>query len=848
MAHPRPEAKPSGADGDATQRKLSELVARQNYSQALRLCEQALRRQPDRILSPTPAQLWILEANQALEQQQPKRAETAFSRALALEPGGEALLGMARLRLAQDRPEQALGLLEQAFQAGQLAPEYAGAYLKLLLLQGQNQRVRTLLRERSQCFQSQQIHWAAGVLSLQEGNPSQARRQFQQMAAPATPGDHRAVWRAWALAEAGDPQAAAEALKGSDHPACAALALDLAARGDQHCAGLLSGMRLSPQQAARLTALELLQQLRQNRPLQAAELLLAHERQLLNAFPELAPLRRPLLVQAGQQALEQGAPSAAIRYWRPIVDRPTFDADLALRLYPLLIAGDDDDELQEAERLSELLLSWLRRAARANPADWPEPLLSTTLAQLHCWLANAQMRLGWHQQARRSIEQAAQLAPDHADVSGCRGLLADCGGDTAAAIPLLWRAVEAGTSLVPIFHVLSEILAEEGRLEERQRLLRDHGARFGVSAPLETELEDALPRWLEVLSEADALALANTLSALPPGGGAGIAALRIFDAHVFAPGGLGAGGTAAVNLRKLDLQLLKASAAWNALLAELPPQQQVEALVALVAAILRFCRRGGKALAAEISGRLQQLEQLLASAEPATAERARRGLLLLLGLGLKRGESPQARARPLLRECHNPGRQLAQALLELRLIGSTRPWQEMVRELRRQDPGEPLLSLALATMERSFTTPYSRLRDQAFEQARRQQDREALAACRREQAWIEAKFDRDCALRRARSLADDPLWRKRIANMDLKAMLRDSLAATGCDPVSEAELERLLPLFERQLQEAYARMGPAEFDRQVREQAMERRPQAEKPPERPPPPRPKPRRRTFMDL
>lgn len=837
------------ADSAPTQRKLTELVAQRHYSQALRVREQALRRHPDWSLSPGEAQLCCLEGRQALEQQQPKRAEAAFNRALALVPGGEALLGLAQLQLQQQQPQRALALLEHAFQAGELAPELVGAYLKLLLLQGQESTVRRLLREQPQRFQSQHLHWAAGVLALLEGNPTHARRQFERMAAPATPGDHAGVWRAWALREAGDTQAAAAALQGIDHPAGAALALDLAAAVEQHPASLFEGPRRHPPPPQQLQALELLQQLRQGRLLQAAERLLRQERALVSAWPELETLRRPLLLLAGQQALEQEAPSEAIRCWRPIVDRPTLDPDLALRLYPLLIDSDDEDELQEAERLAALLLSWLRRAARAAPADWPEPLLSTTLARLHCWQADAQMRLGMRQQAGRSVEQARQLAPDHADVCGCRGLLAAMNGATDAAIAQLWQAIEGGCSNTAVFPVLEEILEAEGHLEERQRLLREHGPRFGVSASAVTEPDEGPPLWLVALSEADALAMANTLSALPGGGGGGLAALRIFNDHLTASAGRGSGGDAPVNLRRLDLQLAPASAAWDALLASLPPQQQVEALIAMVAAVHRYCRRSGKALAAEISARLLQLEERLASGEAATAERARRGLLLLLGLRLKRGESPDEPAQRLLRDCAQPERQLPLALLDLRLLGSTRPWQAMVQELQRHAPDHPLLSLALATMERSFTSPYSRLSERAFEQARTQQDREALAACRREQAWIEAAFDREQARRRARSLADHPLWRKCIAGVDLRALLRRSVLEQGGDPPSEAELARLLPEFERELREAFARMGPEAFDRQVRELAGAPRHEAWAPPDPPPPPpRPARRRRTFMDL
>jgi len=851
-------AQAPGGDPAATQRKLSDLLARSQYSQALRVREQALRRHPDWSLSPGEAQLWCLEGRQALEQLQPKRAEAAFARALALAPGGEALLWLARLRLDQRQPQQALALLEEPFNAGELAPELAGAYLKLLLLQGQEQTVRTLLREQPGRFQSQQLHWATGVLSLLEGNPAQARRQFARMAAPASPGDHSAVWRAWALREAGEAKAAAAVLKGADHPACVALALDLAACSEQSLDTLQAGSLEHPPPPEKLRGLDLLHQLRLGNQLQAAALLLTHERLLLAAFPALAALRRPLLLLAGQQALEREAPGEAIRCWRPIVDRPALDPNLALRLYPLLIDGDDDDDWQEAERLAGLLLSWLRRAARDEPAAWPEPLLSTTLARLHCWQADPQIRLGMRRQARSSVEQARQLAPDLPDVVGFQGLLTLLTGSTDAAITQLWQAIERGSSTRALFLVLEGALDEEGRQEERQRLLSQHGPRFGVSAALEPQPDDGPPLWLVVLSEADGLAMANSLSAHADGSGGGLEALRIFSDHVSAPRGKESAGGPVVNLRRLDLQLKQASVRWDALLAGLQPVEQLEALTAIVAAIVRFCRRSGKALEAEIGARLLQLEAHLDASDAAMADRALRSLLLLLGLRLKRGERPDEPAGRLLRGCPRPERLLPLALLDLRLLTSTRPWQGMVRELQRQDPDNPLLSLALATMERSFTTPYDRHSELAFEQARRQQDREALAACRREQAWIEAAFDREQVRRRARSLADDPLWQKRFSQIDPMAMLRQMLEQHGMGPTSDAELETLLPEFERQLREAFARMGPDEFQRQVLEQARakqerewerernrEREPDAQ---QRPPPAGRTRRRRTFMDL
>jgi len=798
-----------GVDSAVTQRKLSNLVAQGRVSQALRVREQALSRHPDWTLTPSEAELWCLEGRQAVDRAEPQRAEKAFARALAL--------------------------LAEAFQSGQLGSNLTGSYLKLLLLQGEEQQVRTLLREQPRRFQSQQIHWAAGVLALLEGQPAQARRQFERMVAPASPGDHAAVWRAWALSQQGDSQAAAALLQGAHHPAATALALHLAAASAAHPATLLAGLGCPPPPQQAL-GLELLHHLRQGNHLQAADLLLSQEARLLKALPPLAQLRRPLLLLAGQQAFEQQAPSEAIRCWRPIVDRPAFDADLALRLYPLLIEGDLHD-LQEAERLAGLLLHWLRRCARDTPAAWPEPLLSTTLARLHCWQADPQMRLGMGQQAHRSVEQARQLAPDLAEVTGCRGLLAETSGATDEAIPLLWQALEAGCGHRPVFHVLEEILEAEGRQEERRRLLREHGPRFGVStAALDPALQDAPPLWLLALSEADGLAMLNTLSSHPASSGAGLEALRIFSDHVGAPRSRTARGDSTLQLRKLELQLASASQAWDALLPGLTPRQQVEALTAMVAAMLRFCRRG-KALTVAIDARQLQLAGHLSSADPATADQALRALLLLLGLRLKRGERPDEFAGRLLCGSPQPERSLPLALLDLRLLTSTRPWQGLVQSLQRQDPDNPLLGLALATMERSFSSPYNRLSERAFAQARSQQDRQALAACRREQAWIERAFDRENARRRARSLADDPVWQRRFAKLDLKELLRRFAEENGVSEVGDADLEAMLPEFERQMREAFVRMGPEAFDQQMLNQG---------PP--PPPPLPARRRRTFMEL
>jgi hypothetical protein len=130
-------------------------------------------------------------------------------------------------------------------------------------------------------------------------------------------------------------------------------------------------------------------------------------------------------------------------------------------------------------------------------------------------------------------------------------------------------------------------------------------------------------------------------------------------------------------------------------------------------------------------------------------------------------------------------------------------------------------------MERNLSVGYNRLSEQAFEQARRQQDREALAACRREEAWLEESLARRQARRGDESREDDPEWQEAFAKVDLKAIFRRMAKESGAGDLSDADLEKMLPDFAAQARQAFGRMEPEEPE---------------------PPPRAARRRRTFMDL
>ena len=725
-------------------RKLADLVKAQRYRDALRVREQALRRHPDLELSPSEAQLWFLLGQQGVACEDFKSAEGSFNKSIALGLQGEPHYQLAKLWLQQRQPQRGLQLFQQAFESGSLPSSHAGAYLKLLLINGQTPRVRELLQQQPERFQPQQRQWAAGILNLLEGNLSQAKRQFRQMAGPASPGDHSAIWRAWTDLEEGNVAAAVAALKEVKHPAAAALALDLCARTERQPGELLDLDRGDLPRRPLALALELLHQLHQQNWMAAGLLLLEHERPMLNAVPALASLRRPLLSLAGQQALERESPHRAIRFWQAIVHQPTLDAELALRLYPLLDQSDDEDSSQDAERLASQLLSWLRREARDNPTAWPQPLLNSCLARLHCWQADQQMRMGMRQQARRSVDQARQLAPDLPDVIGRQGMFAQTGGDSDKGIPLLWRALDSGCRSQNVYDVLVAGLELTGQSAERLRLQRQYGALFD-DEPEPDPHSGAIPAWLEALSGNDVMDMYGVLRSTSQSGPA-LQVLHLFSDQVSAqlcdPDG--------VNYKKVRLDLPKIAPRWDALVESLEPLEQVEALSAIVAVILRFTARSSTAMRSQIAARLAALEALAAdpAADGNVRSRALQHQLLLAGLRLRRSEQLVQESTRLLRRSHQPERILARALLDLRMLMTTKPWLSIAEDLHRQAPEDALLVLALATMQRLFSDPYRQLADQAFELARSQQDSETLAACRREREWAETSFDRKLSRRR----------------------------------------------------------------------------------------------------
>lgn len=779
---------PTGQDG-VVQRKLHDLVATQRYNDAIRLREQALRRQPALQLQPSEADLWCLEGRQAVKQGQRKRAETALHKAIALGLCGEPEYLLARLWLTHGEGRRGLTLLQQAFEEGRLPATHAGAYLKLLLIEGDTETVRQLLRTMPERFQAPQIHWASGVLHLLEGDARQAQRQFGLMAGPATPGDHVMAWKAWAALESGDHAAARQSLAAADaHPACIALSLDQLARsGDRPSAIYSLEQRTLPGRELVL-ALELLHRLRQRQWRSAGQLLMSEERILLKALPDLGSLRRTLLLLAGQQAVDQESPRDAIRCWRTIVERPQFDPELALRLYPVL-DGEGEEEAIQAERLVSQLLSWLRRTAREAPADWPEPKLSTTQARLLCWQIDQLIQsFGGQRRVRACLDQASQLAPEHADVVGRRGMVAMLDEDFASAIPLLQQAIAGGCRSPLAYEMLKDALESSGEEEASEQLQQQHGAQFDDIPALRSPIEE-FPIWLDIVTQNDVhdikQHLSRTSSKTPA-----LQALRVFFDHAIPP-------QFPDHREKTLIDVGPFTQAWEALLAKLPPAEQVEALTTLLTAMLRFVPLTRKAMVAQIEARQAELEALAADRHAPHFEQTLQGLLLVCGLRYRRIDVLKPRVTPLLRRSSQPDRLVARVVLDLAVLGNPRPWKSIVSEYRIRDRQNPLLALALALVEPKDGYTYSSLRRQAFEQARIQQDSETLAACRREELWDELRERRSSELFLKRRLfSRGGQGDQGLQDLDLRAMLQRLMLEQNLEPLSPLKLELIMPMVE----------------------------------------------------
>ena len=721
------------AASQALEKQLQTLIAQKRYPQALRKLQQAQKRDPGQVLSITEANIWLQQGQHEYERAQYAKAENSFAQALALELQDDAYYWLAKCYLAQHKTAEALELFQSAFDNKTLPKDLGGGYLKLLVLNHQVEQVEALVKTQAKRFYAPHLHWARGALALQADNPQAALTHFKKMGRPASPDDYLPAWEAYAYQRLEDWSAAERVLGmssfafgglaarsiGSKHPAVQPLRMALAIHNDRRLGDLcdLDQPNLPNRSAA--WVLELLRLLQEDSFHDAAHVALDFPREVMVDYPELKTLYRPLMLLAGQQALQEQELGCTASFWGGVVNQPEFDPQLAVQLYPVLETTRDS---RAAQPLVNQLLSWVQKAAQRNPQAWPKGRLNSTQAKLYCWLADQQMSLGRYRDAERSVRRAEQLAPDHPEVIGRKGMELFADGKIQAAIPLLTQALEAGCRFEKVYLALTECLEEDK--EALKSVRRRFGKHFGDTS-VDTEVD--IPAWIEALSFQYYGVMEgfvnNHKTPTPP-----LKAMKVFlDSAQDEPS----------SSQKISLDLDAAVRRWDDLLRSHSPREQVEILQAIYLVIQQHARRNQKGVTAQQSRYAQQIAELI----PAVPE-ANLAHLMLLPLKNLSTERLGLAVSSALRRSPQPGNLLAQAQLQISRFGPSRAFAPLIEEQLRQDPKNPLLLLAKATLYPRHSQEYKTFYNQGFEIARRLQDATALQACREEEWFTSQEMTR----------------------------------------------------------------------------------------------------------
>jgi tetratricopeptide (TPR) repeat protein len=713
------------------EQQLQRLMAQNQYPQALRKLQQAKKRDPDQGYSLTEAEIWLREGQYEYGRGQYARAEHSCSQALALELEEDAYYWLAKCYLAQSKEAEALELFQSAFDAKTLPKNLGGSYLKLLVLNCQIESVEALIKTQAKRFYAPHLHWARGVLALQADDPKAALPHFKKMGRPASPGDYLPAWEVYAHHMMEDWPAAERLLGmaspvfggiafraiGPKHPAVQPLRMALATHSGRRLGNVCDLDQLNLPHRSAAWVLDLLHLLREDNFHDAAHVILSCPKEVMVDYPELKTLYRPLMLLAGQQALQQQEIGCTASFWGEVVNQPEFDPQLAVQLYPVLTANEDS---RGAQRLVNQLLSWVKKAAKQDPKAWPQDRLNAIQAKLYCWLADHQMSLGRYRDADQSVVRAEQLAPNHPEVIGRRGMQLFAKRKKQEAMPLLTQALETGCRFEEVYFALAECV--ENDKEALKSVRRKFGKHFG-DVGVDTEVE--IPAWVEALSFQYYGVMEEFVNnRKTPPVPAPLKALQIFlDSAKDEPS----------SSQKISLDLEVAVPQWDELLRSHSPSEQVEILKAIYLVIQQHARRNQKGVTAQQNRYAQQIFELIP-----TVPEANLAHLMLLPLKNLSAERLATAVSFALRQSPQPGNLLAQAQLQLSWFGHNRVLAPFIEDHLRQEPQNPLLLLAKATLYPRSSLEYKTFYDQGFEIARRLQDAAALQACREEE-WFKSQ-------------------------------------------------------------------------------------------------------------
>ncbi len=769
------------------QKQLETLVKQKKYRQALDKLKQIRRADPAAEITPSEATILSLRGQQEFAQANYLQAERTFRQTLELGLVGEGHYWLAKCLLALEQLEEALKLIEAAYNSQVLPKDYAGCYLKLLFLKEDTAKVEELISNQSKRFYAPQLHWARGILALQAEQFEDAVTHLKKMGRAATPGDRPTDWVIYAHQQAGNWDKAGKELrldpfsnssmfslssKFPHHPVRQRLIMaQVVATGKSLSEALDLDEIESPQCEAALI-LEMLSLIEEGNIHEAG-----HRAEEVDspcdAFPELDALYRPLMLLAGEQAIKDNQPECAENFWSEVVNQPSFDPKLAVNLLPIL-----RDEGSYHERLDILcqLQKWLKQDAKQNPSGWPDSRLNPTLAKLHCMLADDYMATGQYQKGLRALKEAERLCPEAPDVIGRQGLRARMNGHHREAIPLLTKALEVGCRHDEVYIALLESLESFGEDDARKEIRRRFGKHFG---DLSVDLEIDTPAWIDALSSRkyrvfEQLTRAGARDAKE----SALQACRIF---------VKAAEDDPNTNERVTLDQTTAVKQWDQLLQKLTPKDKVPVLQAIFLSIQLFAKRK-KGIAAL---QTQYQQQLFALAEQEPSARAAH-IVLVVVKGLKPDRLKLA-VGFYLQTVDQPGTALAQIQLQARRFAQTDAMRPLIDEAIKREPQNPQLFLAKATTFPAESPAYEKFKEQGFELARRLQDAPALKAFREEEA-----FQNGLAMPMPPALSElfdfvGP------GGLDMENLLQRLAQEFLGENVPPEVMERMLPEFERMM-------------------------------------------------
>ncbi|MEB3213620.1 MAG: tetratricopeptide repeat protein [Leptolyngbyaceae bacterium] len=765
--------------------QLENLIEQKKYTQAIRKLQQTLKRKPDVDIKIREADIWLAQGKDEFERAKYDSAEKSLREAIAQQLYGDSHYWLAKTLLAQEKIAPALDIIQTAFDDKTLPKDFGGCYLKLLFLNGKDDVVETLIKSQAKRFYAPQLHWARGILAMKAGDSEEALEHFQKMGRPASPNDTPSSWRIYAEQSAGRWHDSEHILKISPpgfefklfkavrkrHPATQVLALRHVALTHQNPAEFID--LDAPDVAKYPTALVLamLYLIRHDNSHDAAHLAIDLSKPVLTDYPELESLYRPLMLKAGEQARMEGELACSADFWGKAIDEKEFDPNLALHLHGALRSAGSPSETQN---VLHQIINWVRQNAKQQPETWPEQRLNSTLAKLYCWLADSQMRARHTRDGERSVREAEKYAPNHPEVIGRKGLEAYVKGKWDAAVTILTQALEAGCRFDEVYSALLNTLEKQGDSDAAKAVRRKFGKHFGDTT-VDTEVD--VPLWVEALTAQNYVLMEQTVKEqkkpTPP-----IQALQIF---------LNAAEDEPSSSQKITLNQKKATAQWDELLRSHSPADQVDILKAIYLVVYHHARRNKKGMSALQSQYFQKLIDLKAD----TPE-AMQAHLVLLPLRNLPPDRLKMAVMATLNRSPQPGNFLARTQLEMRRFYMHQAFRPFIDEYLEQEPQNPLLLLAKATLYPRNSRDYQTFYDQGFEIARRLQDAEALQAYR-EEDWFKANEMTVNALGNNVNLLNDP------SQMDMLDVLQNLARQTMGVDIPPEILAGMLPELEAQM-------------------------------------------------